>query len=146
MFNPLNNPIVIRTVLDKAQEELNESLKFRKRQFNNDKLYMWVEIDSVKQLAYIILRNELDENLVKMTAEELMADKDIKEQLKKIPSIVRPFLNFKKIIPEMNKTLCRKLGESKFLKITEGSKSANIFICDLDGANSKATSLFDIFA
>ena len=48
---------------------------------------MWVEIDSVKQLAYISLRNELDENLVKMTAEELLADKDIKEQLKKITKI-----------------------------------------------------------
>jgi hypothetical protein len=146
MFNPLNNPIVIRTVLDKAQEEINESLRFRKRQFNNDKLYMWVEIDSVKELAYISLRNELDENLVKMTAEELMEDNDIKEQLKKIPSIVRPFLNFKKIIPEINRTLCRKLGASTFIKITESSRLANISICDSIGANSKAVSLYDIFA
>ena len=145
MFNPLNNPLVIRTVLEKAEEELNESLKFRKKQFANDQLYMWVEVDLSKNLAYIILRNELDENLVRMTAQELMEDKDIKEQLKKIPAIVRPFLNFKKIIPEMNQTLCKKLGNTKFLKITEGTSRANIFYCDADGKMQEPVRLFDIF-
>jgi hypothetical protein len=145
MFNPLKNPLVIRTVLEKAEEELNESLKFRKKQFGNDQLYMWVEIDLSKNLAYISLRNELDENLVRMTAQELMEDKDIKEQLKKIPAIVRPFLNFKKIIPEINQTLCKKLGNTKFLKITEGTSRANIFYCDADGKILEPVRLFDIF-
>jgi len=145
MFNPLNNPLVIRTVLEKAEEELNASLKFRKKQFGNDQLYMWVEIDLSKNLAYISLRNELDENLVRMTAQELMEDKDIKEQLKKIPAIVRPFLNFKKIIPEMNQTLCKKLGNTKFLKITEGTSRANVFYCDADGKILEPARLFDIF-
>jgi len=145
MFNPLNNPLIVRTVLDKAQEELNESLKFRKKQFNNQQLYMWVEIDTVKNLAYVCLRNELNENLVRMTAEELLEDKDIKEQLKKIPAIVRPFLNFKKIIPEMNQTLCRKMGAAKFLKITEGQSKANLFYCNADGTLIQSVSLFEIF-
>jgi hypothetical protein len=145
MFNPLNNTLVIRTVLEKAEEELNESLKFRKKQFTNNQLYMWVEIDLSKNLAYIILRNELDENLVRMTAQELMEDKDIKEQLKKIPAIVRPFLNFKKISLEINHTLCKKLGSTKFLKITEGTSRANIFYYDADGKMLEPLRLFDIF-
>lgn len=146
MFNPLNNPIVIRTVLDKAEEELNESLKFRKIQFNNDQLYMWVEIEMERQLAFICLRNELNDNLVRMTAEELLEDKDIKDQLRKIPAIVRPFINFKKIIPEMNKSLCQKLGNSKFLKITEGPQKASISLCDIEGKNERKLSLYDLFA
>jgi hypothetical protein len=146
MFNPLNNPLIVKTVLEKAEEELNESLKFRKKQFSNENLYMWVECDISKNLAYICLRNEFDENLVRMTAEELMEDKDIKEQMKKIPSIVRPFLNFKKIIPEMNQALFEKLGSSKFLKITEGTSKANIFLSDVIGKNLQAVRLYEMFS
>ena len=96
--NPLNNPLIVKTVLSKAQEELNESLRFRKKQFQNPNLYMWVEIDEKLMIPFVCLKNESAENLVRLNAEELLNDKDIKEQLKKIPAIVRPFINFKKIV------------------------------------------------
>jgi hypothetical protein len=144
-LNPLNNPVVVKTVLSKAQEELNESLKFRKRQFQNPKLYMWVEIDLQKKIPYVCLKNESAEDIVRLTAEELLNDKDIKEQLNKIPAIVRPFINFKKIVPEMNQILVKKLGSTRFIKIEEGDKTAYLEIWNREEAIVKNLSLYDIF-
>ena len=144
-LNPLNNPVVVKTVLSKAQEELNESLKFRKRQFQNPKLYMWVEIDLQKKIPYFCLKNESAEDIVRLTAEELLNDKDIKEQLNKIPAIVRPFINFKKIVPEMNQILVKKLGSTRFIKIEEGDKTAYLEIWNREEAIVKNLSLYDIF-
>ena len=126
MFNPLNNPLVVRTVLDKAQEELNEALRYRKKQFNNPNLYMWVEIDQKENIPYISLRNELGADVVRMTAEQLLEDEAIKQQLKKIPALVRPFINFNKIIPVMSKKLIAELGANEALKVMEGPKTALI--------------------
>lgn len=144
-LNPLNNPVVVKTVLSKAQEELNESLKFRKRQFQNPNLYMWVEIDEQKKIPYVCLKNESAENIVRLTAEELLNDRDIKEQLNKIPAIVRPFINFKKIVPEMNQILIKKLGSTRFIKIEEGHKTAYLELWNRDEAIVKNLSLYDIF-
>ncbi len=145
MFNPLNNPIVLKTVLSKAQEELNESLKFRKKQFDNKLLYMWVEIDNADNLAYVCLKNEKGETLVRMTVEELLEDKDIKNQLIKIPAMIRPFINYKKIVPEMNQKLLRELGHDKFLKITEGSKKAKIDMFDWNKIIHSNVDLYFLF-
>jgi hypothetical protein len=144
-LNPLNNPVVVKTVLSKAQEELNESLKFRKRQFQNPNLYMWVEIDEQKKIPYVCLKNASAEDIVRLTAEELLNDKDIKEQLNKIPAIVRPFINFKKIVPEMNQILIKKLGSTRFIKIKEGDKTAYLEIWNREEAIVKNLSLYDIF-
>ena len=91
---------------------------------------MWVEIDNADNLAYVCLKNEKGETLVRMTVEELLEDKDIKNQLNKIPAMIKPFINYKKIVPEMNQKLLRELGHDKFLKITEGSKKAKIDMFD----------------
>lgn len=143
--NPLNNPLIVKTVLSKAQEELNESLRFRKKQFQNPNLYMWVEIDEKLMIPFVCLKNESAENLVRLNAEELLNDKDIKDQLKKIPAIVRPFINFKKIVPEMNQILIQKLGTYRFIKIEEGSKTAYLEIWNREKAIIKNISLNDIF-
>ena len=145
MFNPLNNPFVVRTVLDKAQEELNEQLRYRKKQFNNPKLYMWVEIDPLKSIPYVCLRNENDENIVRMTAEELLQDEAVKQQLKKIPMMVRPFINFKWLISEINKRLVKDLALTKFIKITEGQKTAELEIWEKDKPLQVNIDLFQIF-
>jgi hypothetical protein len=143
--NPLNNPLIVKTVLSKAQEELNESLRFRKKQFNNPYLYMWVEIDERLNIPFVCLKNEAAENIVRLSAEELLNDKDIKEQLKKIPAIVRQFINFKKIVPEMNQVLVQKLGSTKFIKIEEGAKTAYLEIWNNEKAIVKNLSLNEIF-
>ncbi len=145
MFNPLNNPFVVRTVLDKAQEELNEQLRYRKKQFNNPLLYMWVEIDQLKSMPFVCLRNENDENIVRMTAEELFQDDVVKQQLKKIPMIVRPFINFKWLIPEMNKRLVKDLAFTKYIKIMEGQKTAALEIWEKDKLLQENVDLYQIF-
>lgn len=145
MFNPLKNPFIVRTVLDKAQEELNEQLRYRKQQFNNPKLYMWVEIDKIEQIPYICLRDESGQNIVRMTAEELLQDDVIKKQLQKIPAIVRPFIKLHKIIPEMNILLTKKLGVEKFIKVWEGKKSAYIELWEGNTLLKEGVSLYDLF-
>ena len=146
MLNPLKNPVVVRTVLDKAQLELNESLQYRKLQFNNPNLYMWVEIDKTIQIPYICLRDENDLNVVRMTAEELLKDDAIKKQLKKIPIFVRPFIKFDKIIPQMNKFLINKLGNSKFIKILEGNKTAELELWEGPQILKKGLALHELFS
>jgi hypothetical protein len=106
---------------------------------------MWVEIDEQKKIPYVCLKNASAEDIVRLTAEELLNDKDIKEQLNKIPAIVRPFINFKKIVPEMNQILIKKLGSTRFIKIEEGDKTAYLEIWNREEAIVKNLSLYDIF-
>ena len=145
MFNPLKNPTVIRTILDKAERELNEAVRYRKRQFNNPNLYFWVEIDKAEEIPYISLCDENDIVLVKMTASQLMEDEAIKNQLNTIPSFVRSFLNFKKLIPAMNKRLMKELKPNQNLKIVEGKERAEIELWENNRLVQSAISLVDIF-
>lgn len=138
--------MVVRTVLDKAQVELNESLRYRKIQFNNPNLYMWVEIDNALQIPYICLRDEFDQNVVRMTAAELIKDEAIKKQLKKIPIFVRPFIKLDKIIPEMNTFLVQKLNDNQFIKIQEGPKTAVLELWEAKQIIKKDVKLYELFA
>lgn len=137
--------MVVRTVLAKAQEELNDALRFRKKQFNDPNLYLWVEIDIAENEPFVCLKNENAENLIRLTAEQLLQDKDIQHQLKKIPSIVRSFINFKKIVPIMNERLILELGTEKFLKISEGNSTAILEIYKEGIVVRKNVDLYQIF-
>lgn len=145
MLNPLKNPLVIRTVLDKAQSELKEAIRYRKMEFDNPKLYLWVEVDKAENHPYICLKDENAKNVVRMTATELFDDPSIQLQLKRIPSFVRPFIKFDKIIPVMNRQILEYLGTERFLKIMEGAKTAEIELWDTNNCLKKGMSLVDIF-
>lgn len=145
MLNPLKNPLVIRTVLDKAQHELNEAIRYRKMQFDNPNLYLWVEVDKAENHPYICLKDENAENVVRMTATELFEDPSIQLQLKRIPSFVRPFIKFDKIIPIMNRQILEYLGTERFLKVMEGKKTAEIELWDEHQCLEKGMTLAKIF-
>jgi hypothetical protein len=80
-----------------------------------------------------------------MTAEELLQDEAVKQQLKKIPMMVRPFINFKWLISEINKRLLKDLALTKFIKITEGQKTAELEIWEKDKPLQSNIDLFQIF-
>ena len=80
-----------------------------------------------------------------MTASELFEDPSIKLQLKRIPSFVRSFIKFDKIIPGMNKQIVEYLGEDHFLKVMEGAKTAEIELWDQNQCLKKGMTLVDIF-
>gem|GEM_PF-6369302 len=141
--NPLKNPKVLNMVFGKAQEELNEALIYRKKQFEDPNLYMWVEIE--RGLPFVCLRNQAGENLVRMTAQQLLEDKAIQLQLKKIPAIVRPFIKWDIVLPKMNAILVSKLGEDQNIKVTEGPKKAIVDLWELGKEREKNVSLAQIF-
>jgi len=130
-------------VFGKAQEELNEALIYRKKQFEDPNLYMWVEIE--RGLPFVCLRNQAGENLVRMTAQQLLEDKAIQLQLKKIPAIVRPFIKWDIVLPKMNAILVSKLGEDQNIKVTEGPKKAIVDLWELGKEREKNVSLAQIF-
>ena len=141
--NPLKNPKVLDMVFGKAQEELNEALIYRKKQFEDPNLYMWVEVE--QGLPFVCLRNLAGENLVRMTAQQLLQDEAIQQQLKKIPSIVRPFIKWDVVLPKMNAILVRKLGTDKNIKVTEGPQKAIIDLWEAGEERQKNISLSKIF-
>ncbi len=145
MLNPLKNPLVIKTVLDKAQQELSEAIRYRKMQFDNPNLYLWVEVDKTENRPYICLRDELGKNLVRMTGKELLEDPSIQLQLKRIPSFVRPFIKFDKIVPIMDQQIVDYLGTAKFLKVMEGQKMALIELWDSQQCIKQNMRLTEIF-
>ena len=146
MFNPLKNPVVVRTVFNKAQEELNQALIYRKKQFNNPNLYMWVEVDNLEQIPYISLRDEKQQNLIRMTAEELLQDEAIQAQLNKIPTFVKPFIKLKKIVPLMNQKLLDKLGPKQYIRVKEGKETAKLDLIEGSMIIQSNVSLNEIFS
>jgi hypothetical protein len=126
MFNPLNNKMVLQTIMNKVEVELNNALIFRKKQFNDNTLFFTVEIDTNLQKPMISLRKPADETLVKMTANELIRDENIKKQLDKIPAFLKSLINFDKIILKIENKLKEKLKENHRLKISENKIKAKI--------------------
>jgi len=145
MLNPLKNPLVVRTVLEKAGVELNQALKYRKKQFDDETLYMWVEIDKAEDMPYISLRNSQTETLIKMTGKELLQDEAIQQQLNKVPFFVRKFIKFDKIVPLMNNRLKKELKPRQYLKVTEGEKIAVIELWEENKILEKGLTLQDLF-
>jgi hypothetical protein len=124
MFNPLNNKMVLQTIMNKVEIELNNALIFRKKQFNDKDLYFWVEINPIIQKPLISLRKPNNEILIEMTATELIKDEHIKKQLDKIPTFIKSLINFDKIIIKIESKLSEKLVENTSLKITESKNKA----------------------
>jgi len=124
MFNPLNNKMVLQTIMNKVEIELNNAVIFRKKQFNDNELYFWIEINPTLQKPMISLRKPKNQVLIEMSAAELIKDEHIKKQLEKIPSFIKSLINFDKIILKIEAKLSEKLNGNHCLKITENKNKA----------------------
>ncbi|MCH2043591.1 MAG: hypothetical protein MK212_05575 [Saprospiraceae bacterium] len=134
MFKKMwKTPVFINPILDRAQKEINNAVIRGRKDHNDPNIWLKVQMDQQDQLPHIYVTEDGGKVYEDLLLADLVADDEVQNQVKSLPSFVRKMINFDKIVAALNRAIGQSLGNNKYAKVTQGNKTAKIDLHQKDG-------------